>query len=129
MCNILSIAEFECGYYCNCDKSGYNCETCYGFRYEFTSQSSKCGQQVLSSKKDTQCPQDLGYTVGLQYECWVLECEDNEFSLTDPVKFKSTSGGVILLLIGICFMGCVIGMIVRFAYNCIMRYKTLSANE
>ena len=101
-CQILSVESFECTYSCNCD-SDDNCDTCKGTRYDYTALSSKCGETILQHRNDQSCPQQP-YTLNSEYKCWVLDCNDTEFALTNPGSVGSIIGGIILLLVGICFI-------------------------
>ena len=84
-CLLIEFEAQECSYSCNCDSDGENCSTCYGTEYEYIATvESKCDDQPLYSHDlDTNCPGALK-NMGQEYNCYVLDCEEAEFSFASP---------------------------------------------
>ena len=110
-CLLIDYYESECSYDCHCDSDGESCSTCYGIEYDYIAISeTKCGNQTLDSHEyDSKCPGALK-TIGREYECYVLPCEESEFTFNDP---EGTIGWGIAL--------CVFAGIFLFVPCCIAR--------
>ena len=107
-CVLQSYSSSQCSYQCNCKtKNGKrSCDTCYGLKYSYTATvEAKCGSLVLTSSDFSleSCPQDLK-EMNIEYTCYVLGCDDAEFSFDSPDLV--TAGGTVIIVIGSLFMAC-----------------------
>lgn len=115
-CLLIDYHEYECSYDCDCDSEGDFCSTCHGIEYDYIAiAESKCGNQTLSSHEyDKQCPGVLK-SIGTEYECYVLPCEESEFSFETPEAVSPIGWGIVLMVTGgICLSGpCFIAYFMR----------------
>ena len=100
-CLFIDFEATECSYDCNC--SDDECDTCYGTQYQYyATVESKCGNDTLyQTPDDYTCPMDK-YDIGTQKTCYVLGCDEEEFSLI-PSTHRITWGIVLTVLASLLF--------------------------
>ena len=83
-CLLVEYVAEECTYDCNCDSDGDHCSTCNGIQYDYVAVVDKCDDEpIYSHELDKVCPGALK-NIGSEYTCYVLDCDEAEFSFTKP---------------------------------------------
>jgi len=85
-CTMVDFEQISCSYQCYCTGTGTKkrCSTCSGYKYLYhATAESKCGNQTLFMNEGDlgSCPETLKQ-MGSQSTCYVLDCEEEEFSFT-----------------------------------------------
>ena len=118
-CTIESYAYTECSYQCDCSTTTDHCDLCSGFESTYYARAEdKCPDQILDNDHDYgncnghQPGTPDSYIIGQTYTCYVLPCEDGEFSFEDHASKQETwidllITGSIMFVIGcpICIYG------------------------
>lgn len=94
ICEILNI-EKE---YCDTNKNGISM-----YKYHYKAKTIKCLNMELNSLNNVLCQYTTKYNINHNYNCWVLNCNDNEFALENPAKSERIGSSIFSLLCGWIF--------------------------
>eukprot|EP01084_Bolivina_argentea_P069600 126610_1 len=110
----------------DCYLIDYESENCkYGtFLFTYTAYAfDKCGNETLTSEHSSKCVNEP-YGLHEFKTCYVLHCEEERFTFTKPKDVESK--GMVLLILGIVFGICALGLAVFFT---VALFKVVNDNN
>lgn len=105
-CLLTDYSIEECSFDCRCEKGNLNCETCDGFGYGYEATvESECANRKFFTRPDrascvcSTCPRPTSKQIGSEYDCFVDDCENQEFTFTTDVSHRNIAGSYLYFIL------------------------------